>query len=86
MASPDYVIQSFEQDLLMSEADVVEASTALAAFAAVRRMTLAFASSLTPAQRRQQTVHAERGTIDVDDILVTLAGHAVHHLRQLQAL
>lgn len=86
VASPDYVVQSFEQDPLMSEAAVVDGPTAIAAFDAVRRMTLAFASSLTPEQRRQKTRHAERGEIDVEDILVTLAGHSVHHLRQLQAV
>lgn len=85
VASPDYIIQPFEQDDLMSEADVVDGPTALAALEAVRRMTLTFAESLTPAQRRQRTVHAERGPIDVEDILLTLAGHGVHHLRQLQA-
>jgi uncharacterized damage-inducible protein DinB len=84
LASADYVIQPFEQDLLMHEAAVVEGATALSAFDAVRRMTLDFAASLTPAQRHQQTKHAERGPIEVEDILVTLAGHGVHHLKQLQ--
>lgn|SRR5689334_9226897 len=85
VASPDYVIQPFEQDPLMGEADVVDGPTALAAFEAVRKMTLDFASSLTAEQRRQRTVHADRGPIDVEDVLTTLAGHAVHHLRQVQA-
>jgi uncharacterized damage-inducible protein DinB len=84
LASPDYVIQPFEQDPLMTEAAVVDGQTALAAFEAVRRMTMTFAASLTPAQRRQKTRHAERGEIDVQDILVTLAGHGVHHLKQIQ--
>ena len=47
-------------------------------------MTMTFAASLTPEQRRQKTQHAERGEIDVQDILVTLAGHGVHHLKQIQ--
>jgi uncharacterized damage-inducible protein DinB len=84
LASPDYVIQPFEQDPLMTEAAVVDGQTALAAFEAVRRMTMTFAASLTPEQRRQRTQHAERGEIDVQDILVTLAGHGVHHLTQIQ--
>jgi len=86
VASPTYVIQPFEQDDLMSEAAAVDGPTALAAFEAVRRMTLAFASSLTRDQRRQKTVHADRGEINVEDILVTLAGHGVHHLRHVQAV
>ena len=86
VASPSYVIQPFDQDDLMGEADVVDGPTALAAFDAVRKMTIDFAQSLTPAQRRQRTVHAERGEIDVEDVLTTLAGHSVHHLRQVQSL
>ena len=86
LASPAYVIQPFDQDDLMSEAEAVDGPTALAAFEAVRRMTLAFASSLTREQRLQRTVHAERGDINIEDILVTLAGHGVHHLRQLEAI
>lgn len=86
LASPTYVIQPFDQDQLMAEANAVDGPTALAAFEAVRRMTLDFVSSLSVTQRKTRTVHADRGDIDVEDILVTLAGHGVHHLRQLQAL
>jgi len=86
VASPDYVIQPFEQDELMGEAEVVDGPTALAAFEAVRKMTLDFAASLTPAQRKQRTVHADRGEIDVEDVLTSLAGHSVHHLRQVQGM
>jgi uncharacterized damage-inducible protein DinB len=80
---PDYVVQPVEQDLLIAEADAVDGPTALQALIAVRRMNLAYASSLTHAQRRRTMQHPERGTIDVDDILVTLAGHGVHHLVQI---
>ena len=80
---PDYVVQPVEQDLLIAEADAVDGPTALRALIAVRRMNLAYASSLTPSQRHKTVRHPERGTIDVDDILVTLAGHGVHHLAQI---
>jgi uncharacterized damage-inducible protein DinB len=79
----DYVVQPIEQDLLIAEADVVDGPTALAALIAVRRMNLAFVSSLTSSQRRRTMEHPERGTIDVEDILVTMAGHGVHHLKQI---
>lgn len=79
----NYVVQPIEQDLLIAEADAVDGPTALDALIAVRRMNLAFASSLTPSQRRRTMQHPERGTIDVEDILVTLAGHGVHHLQQI---
>ena len=82
----DYVVQPVEQDDLISEAQAVDGPTALAALIAVRRMNLAFASSLTPAQREQRMTHPERGTIDVDDVLTTLAGHGVHHWQQVAAV
>lgn len=68
------------------EADAVDGPTALAAFIAVRRMNLAFAASLTSAQRQTPMTHPERGRIDVNDILTTLAGHGVHHLQQIVAV
>jgi uncharacterized damage-inducible protein DinB len=79
----DYVVQPIDQDLLIAEADAVDGPTALAALIAVRRMNLAFSSSLTPSQRRRPIHHPERGPIDVEDVLVTLAGHGVHHLKQI---
>ena len=59
---------------------------AYAAFSGMRAMNLKLAASLTPTQRKTIVQHPERGAIDVDDLLVTLAGHAVHHLDQLRAL
>jgi hypothetical protein len=84
VASRDYVIQPFDQDLLIGEADVLDGPTALDGFEALRKMNVAFAASLTPEMRRRKTMHPERGGIDVEDLLLTLAGHPVHHLRQIQ--
>jgi hypothetical protein len=84
---PNYTVEPLEQDDLMrAESLVVDGPTAFAAFEAVRRMNLALASSLSTAQRRQPVQHPERGRIDVNDLLVTMAGHPVHHLKQLQSV
>jgi hypothetical protein len=83
---PDYVVQPVEQDYLIAEADAVDGPTGLAALVAVRSMNLVFAASLSEAQRRKTIHHPERGTIDVEDILTTLAGHGIHHLRQVLAV
>jgi hypothetical protein len=84
LGRPGHVVQTFEQDDLMAEADVVEGPLALAVFDATRRMNIALAESLTSGQRRQHARHPDRGDIDVEDLLVTLAGHGVHHWKQLQ--
>ena len=85
LALSGYVVQPLDQDPFIYEAEAVDADVAFATFEAVRRMNLALAASLTASQRKRAVQHPERGAIDVEDLLITLAGHAVHHLGQLQA-
>src|SRR6185295_4681994 len=87
LSLPNYVIQPMDQDPFMDvESSSVNGPTAWNAFRALRTMHIALAGSLTPEQRRTAAHHATRGTIDVNDLLTTLAGHAIHHLKQLQLL
>jgi len=79
-----FVIAPIDQDDLMREADAVDGPTAFATFEAVRRMNLAFARHLSRDERARVVQHAERSAIDVNDLLTTLAGHPVHHLRQME--
>ena len=82
---PNYVVQPMEQDHLLNiEAPGVDAATAAAAFEAVRRMNIGLVGALTPAQRATKITHPERGVIDIEDLIVTLAGHGAHHLGQLR--
>lgn len=82
---PDFLVQPLEQDgLMIAEEHAVDGPTALATFEAVRRMNLALASSLSPAQRHTPCRHPERGVISVEDLLITLAGHPVHHFKQIR--
>jgi len=81
---PAYVVQPMEQDELLNiEAPAVDAKTASAAFEAVRQMNIGLVAALTPDQRAKKITHPERGVIDVEDLLITLAGHGAHHLKQL---
>ena len=85
LAIPNYVVQPMDQDdLLDIEAPAVDAAMAAAAFEAVRRMNIALVAALTPAQRAKAITHPERGPIDIEDLIVTLAGHGAHHLAQLR--
>jgi hypothetical protein len=87
LAMAPYTVQPLNQDPFMDlEGAAVDGPTAFAAFEGVRRMNLALAASLSPAQRATIVMHPERGEIDVNDLLVTLAGHGVHHLKQLESV
>lgn len=85
IAIPDYVVQPMEQDLLLdTEAPLIDVKTASAAFSGLRAMNIALVAGLPSGIRNKTVTHPERGTIDVNDLIVTLAGHAVHHLRQIE--
>jgi len=85
LAIPDYVVQPMEQDPLLDiEAPLVDVATATAAFEAVRVMNIALVAGLSPEQRAHVVDHPERGRIDIEDLIVTMAGHPVHHLKQIE--
>ena len=85
VGSPDYTVQPADQDHLMGIEDrVIDGPVAFATFDAVRKANLLFAEALSPAQRAKNVNHPERGVIDVEDILTTIAGHGVHHLNQFR--
>jgi len=83
--APDYTVQPAHQDDLMGTEDrAIDGPTAFATFDAVRRANLLFAEALSAEQRAKKVKHPERGVIDVEDILTTIAGHGVHHLKQFK--
>ena len=84
LASDDYVVRSYDQDDWMEIEPHATADTALAAYLAMRRMTLALCRTLTPEQRARPVTHPEYGRIDVEWMMTTSAGHERHHLPQLQ--
>jgi hypothetical protein len=85
VSMPGFVVQPMNQDPFMDvEAPAVDGPTAWTAFRGMRAMNLALAASLSPSKRSTVVQHPERGAIDVNDLLTTLAGHAVHHFKQLQ--
>jgi len=76
-----------DQDPFMDvEGPRANGPTAWNAFRALRTLHIALAASLTSDQRHKTVEHATRGRLDVNDLLITLAGHPIHHLKQLQLL
>jgi hypothetical protein len=86
LATPNYSAQNFDQDAWLARETVLSGKDGVAVFAAIARMNLALFESLSAADRATAMSHPEYGSITVDWIIYTLAGHQIHHLKQLEPL
>jgi DinB family protein len=86
LSQEGYVAQAFSQDDWLAIDDAADASTALAAYQALRRLNLAMFRRLTPAQRERPFTHPEYGSLTVWWVANQLAGHDIHHFRQLEMI
>jgi hypothetical protein len=86
-ASQDgYVAQAFNQDAWLPLDDHADGPTALAAYLALRRLNVALFTGLTPQQRKRTFTHPEYGDLTPIWVAEQLAGHDIHHLKQLQQI
>ncbi len=83
LSAEGYTAQPFSQDDWMWIDSQADALTALDVYTAVRRMNLAMLKALTPGHRARAFSHPEYGTLTVWWIAAQLAGHDIHHLKQL---
>jgi len=84
-ASQDgYVAQPLDQDAWMPLDDHADGPTALAAYLALRRLNVAMFKGMTPAQRQRTFTHPEYGQLTPEWVAAQLAGHDLHHLKQLE--
>ena len=81
-----YTAQAFSQDDWIGVDKELDARTALDAYLALRRMNLAMFRSLAQEQRDRTFTHPEYGTLTVWWVANQLAGHDLHHARQLEAI
>ena len=63
-----------------------DARTALDAYTSLRRLNLAMWKALTPAQRTRRFKHPEYGELTVEWVMAQLAGHDIHHFKQLMTI
>ena len=84
-ASQDgYVAQPLDQDAWMPLDDHADGPTALAAYLALRRLNVAMFKGMTPEQRQRTFTHPEYGQLTPEWVAAQLAGHDIHHLKQLE--
>ena len=86
VTQPGYTAQAFSQDDWMPVDEAVDARTALDAYTALRRFNLAMWKRLTSEQRDRAFSHPEYGELTVGWIMAQMAGHDIHHLKQLEQI
>ena len=86
-ASQDgYVAQAFSQDDWLPLDDHADGPTALDAYTALRRLNVIMFKGLTPLRRNRPFTHPEYGELTPGWVAAQLAGHDIHHLKQLEQI
>jgi len=86
LTQPGYAAQPFSQDDWMPVDAGSSARTALGAYTALRGLNLEMWKRLTPEQLERAFTHPEYGDLTVGWIMSQMAGHDIHHFKQLQAI
>jgi hypothetical protein len=86
LATPGYLAQAFDQDAWVARETRISGPDALDTFLALARMNVLFFDGLSIADRATPLSHPEYGALTIDWIIHQMAGHQIHHLRQLEAI
>lgn len=84
VAQDGYVAQPLDQDAWLMVDEHADGPTALDAYLALRRLNVAMFKGMSSAQRQRTFKHPEYGDLSVEWVAAQLAGHDIHHLKQLQ--
>ena len=84
LSQPGYTAQPFAQDDWLPIDDSVDARTALDVYTTLRRLNAAMFRSVAPALRDRTFRHPEYGELTVGWIANQMAGHDIHHLKQIE--
>ncbi|MFZ0213226.1 MAG: DinB family protein [Candidatus Acidiferrales bacterium] len=86
LAENHHVIQPFDQDKWAANYGAYDAPAALAVFSSLRRWNIALIGVVPPEAFSKKAMHPERGETTFWDLVETMAGHDINHLKQLNAL
>jgi len=86
LAEDHHVIQPFDQDKWAKVYAAYDAPAALAVFSSLRRWNIALIGSLKPEAFTKRLTHPERGEMPYKELVETMAGHDINHLRQIEAI
>jgi len=85
LSGDGYRAQSFSQDAWLPLDEAMDGRMALQVYTTLRRMNAAMFRALSPAQRARAFEHPEYGTLTVEWVIAQMAGHDIHHMKQLEA-
>jgi DinB family protein len=86
LAEDHHVIQPFDQDDWAKTYATRDANLALATFEAARNWNVSLLKVVTREQLARKVTHPERGEMTFETIVETMAGHDLHHLKQLEEI
>lgn len=90
LTTPAYAAQPFDQDAWMAieagGSHGLNGPGALEAFLGTAAMNIALFASLAETDRAITLSHPEYGSLTVDWIIHQIAGHQIHHLKQLETI
>ena len=78
--------QPFDQDVWIARDSRLSGREAVDAFVAIARMNGVLFEGLSAADRATPLAHPEYGALTVDWIIHQMAGHQIHHLKQLEQI
>ena len=86
LTTPSYAAQAFNQDQWMTHETALTGKDAVDALVAMSVMNRVFFESLSEASRATPFAHPEYGALTVDWLIHQMAGHHIHHLKQLEVI
>ncbi len=86
LAEDHHVIQPFDQDQWARNYAAYDAHAALAAFGALRNWNLSLIHQVGQAAWSKKNTHPERGQGSFGELVETMAGHDLNHVKQSEAI
>ena len=86
LSEDHHVIQPFDQDQWSRMYSGHDAHAALAVFSAVRNWNMQLIEQAGPAARSKKNTHPERGEGSFGELVETMAGHDLNHVKQVEAI
>jgi len=83
VAEPHHTVQPFDQDRWAAAYSAYTTFAALDLFTSARRWNVLFIASVPPETFAKILTHPERGDLTFRELVETMAGHDLNHLKQI---